>query len=477
MANHIDDLTSQMTGGTQTLPSPANVTASTYTAISSSPRLQNGSGSGEESLVVEGKPGTGVEPADGEGGTANGGISVNLHDEVMRDGAESSEEVLEASPEQLNTPPLPENNAMSDLEGIEGFEAPEYGTPGDGSGSESQGLNDYLYEAGAELEGTEELLPFLAALVPTLASSVGPLIGKAINSKLSQKSRRKLQRLPKRPRPGAPSRQPQPSTNSILATVARLLSTIPQAQTAAFESGAETLVDEAFIEETVRVLEVIIGRDDRVRIPSTTNGPWRHICALRITFPSGATYRGSGFFIGSRTVATAGHCVYLRSQGGWARQVEVIPGANGVAKPFGTAIATNFRSVSGWVSHQRPESDYGCIVLPEGSFKGGSTVGNFGFASFGSSTLLAKTAVLAGYPGDKPFAELWGMGGRIKRVTDKTLIYDTDTMGGQSGSPVYIKINNQRYVVGIHNYGSLSGNSATRITLPISQLMKKWSQL
>lgn len=477
MANHIDDLTSQTNGGTQTLPSPTMGTTSTQAAPSSPTRSPNGTGSGEESLIVEGKPGTGIEPTAGEGGAATNGSSVNLHDEVTREGAESSEEVLEASPEQLNTAPLPENNAISDLEGIEGFEAPEYGEPGDGSGSESQGLNDYLYEAGDELEGTEEFLPFLASLVPTLASSVGPLIGKAINSRLSKKSRRKLQRLPKRPRPAGPSRQPRPSINSILATVARLLSTIPQAQSTAFESGAESLVDEAFIEETVRVLEVIIGRDDRVRIPTTTNVPWRHMCALRITFPSGATYRGSGFFIGPRTVATAGHCVYLRSQGGWARQVEVIPGANGEAKPFGTAIATNFRSVSGWVSHQRPESDYGCIVLPEGSFKGGSTVGNIGLASFEASTLLAKTAVLAGYPGDKPFAEFWGMGCRIKRVTDKTLIYDIDTMGGQSGSPVYIKINNQRYVVGIHNYGSLSGNSATRITRPIFQLMKKWSQL
>ena len=91
--------------------------------------------------------------------------------------------------------------------------------------------------------------------------------------------------------------------------------------------------------------------------------------------------------------------------------------------------------------------------------------------------LLAKPAVLAGYPGDKPFAELWGMARKIKVVGPTTLTYDHDTMGGQSGSPVYIKRNGSRYVVGIHNYGASSGNSATRVTQQVAQRLIAWAKL
>ena len=172
---------------------------------------------------------------------------------------------------------------------------------------------------------------------------------------------------------------------------------------------------------------------------------------------------------------SAGHCVYLHAQGGWARSVTVIPGCNGTAKPFGQAVATQFRSVGGWLYGKKPESDYGCVVLPPGAFS--QNLGSFGFAAFPSSVLLARPAVLAGYPGDKPFAELWGMRRKVKTVTAKTLVYDIDTVGGQSGAPVYIKRNGQRYVVGIHNYGAATGNSATRITQPVHQRLLAWSQI
>jgi len=85
-----------------------------------------------------------------------------------------------------------------------------------------------------------------------------------------------------------------------------------------------------------------IGVDQRLPITNTMDIPWRRYCALRITFPSGASYRGTGFFIGPRAVATAGHCVYLRNQGGWARKIEVIPGNNGSKRPFGQAEYLRF---------------------------------------------------------------------------------------------------------------------------------------
>jgi V8-like Glu-specific endopeptidase len=149
---------------------------------------------------------------------------------------------------------------------------------------------------------------------------------------------------------------------------------------------------------------------------------------------------------------------------------------NGNDRPFGSAQAVSMRSVGGWVNGKQPASDYGCVILPQGAF-GGRSLGKFGFAALTTPQLLACPAVLAGYPGDKPFAELWGMSRRIKTVGPKTLIYDIDTMGGQSGAPVIIKHKGSRTVVGIHNYGAGTGNSATRVTKPVFERLKAWSEI
>jgi V8-like Glu-specific endopeptidase len=399
-----------------------------------------------------------------------------LHEEVFSVGpAEAGEEFIEATPEQLlAAAESGEESALSDLRGIEGYEETEAGEEAGAVAVQGPILD--AGEAGEEAD--QEFLPILAALAPTLISAIGPTVAKGVMSKLSPRAKRAVKRIPAPVKAAATAAGKAALTtasgkNNLLGLIAKLLQ---QAQAKeSFETGMEA-VDETFIEEAARAMEVIIGKDDRVQIKATTNIPWRRVCALRITFPSGSTYRGTGFLIGPRAVATAGHCVYLHDQGGWARKVEVIPGCNGTSRPYGQVESTSFRSVAGWVTGKKPESDYGCIVLPPGSF-GGRNLGSFGCANFDAAKLVAQPAVLGGYPGDKPFAELWGMSRIIKTVSAKTLVYDIDTVGGQSGAPVYIKRAGQRYVVGIHNYGAATGNSATRVTEPVYQRLLAWSKL
>lgn len=222
-----------------------------------------------------------------------------------------------------------------------------------------------------------------------------------------------------------------------------------------------------------RALEVVIGTDDRVQITSTTVVPWRWICSLRITAANGAQFIGTGWLVGPRTVMTAGHCVFMHAQGGWAQKIEVVPGRNSFLQPFGSAVATDFRSVTGWTANHDRDFDYGAILLPPDR-RFGDTLGFFGYAALPDAELLNLTLNLSGYPGDKPSGTQWFHARRAESVTARTIIYNIDTAGGQSGSPVWRLKDGLRHAVGIHTNGALSGNSATRIIAGVANNIALW---
>ncbi|WP_106793549.1 serine protease [Aquimarina sp. Aq78] len=219
--------------------------------------------------------------------------------------------------------------------------------------------------------------------------------------------------------------------------------------------------------------EVVIGKDDRKQIKGTTKYPWRAICSLRIKAKDGTSWIGTGFLIGPRTVITAGHVVYMHKHGGWAKSIEVIPGRNGAKKPYGSCKSSHFHSVKGWTKSKKRSHDYGAIILPK-NCKYGNKVGYFGYGNYGFFDLLGLKVNLSGYPGDKPAGTQWWHARKIKAVTSRTLVYNIDTAGGQSGSPLWRIKNGKRYVVGIHTNGYSLGNSATRITKPVFKNLKNW---
>lgn len=220
--------------------------------------------------------------------------------------------------------------------------------------------------------------------------------------------------------------------------------------------------------------ETVCGRDDRVRITATTSIPWRMICQLFITRNDGSGSRCTGWFIGPRTVMTAGHCAYSHSAGGWAQRIEVIPGMDGSSRPYGSLVGTSFRSVVGWTRDRSPDYDYGAIILPNNSL--GNRVGWFGFAALSDSSLNELLINNSGYPGDKPIGTQWYNSGRITRITDRRLFYMLDTAGGQSGSITWRLREGQRHAVGIHAYGGCP-NKSTRINREVFDNMKMWKNL
>jgi V8-like Glu-specific endopeptidase len=226
-----------------------------------------------------------------------------------------------------------------------------------------------------------------------------------------------------------------------------------------------------------QIQEVIIGADNRVRISPTTTYPWRAICALKITAQNGTRWIGTGWLISPRTVITAGHCVYMHDEGGWARSIEVIPAMNAGTKPYGSASSSTLRSVTGWTVNKNRENDYGAIILPS-SFRPGDSTGYFGYSVKNDPYLLSSVLNLSGYPGDKPNGnEQWFMALKPKSVSSRVITYDIDTVGGQSGAPVWLKVGESRSCVGIHTNGHGSGNSATRIVTAVFNNLQTWKNL
>jgi V8-like Glu-specific endopeptidase len=166
----------------------------------------------------------------------------------------------------------------------------------------------------------------------------------------------------------------------------------------------------------------------------------------------------------------------MHDHGGWPRSIEVIPAMNDAARPYGAGVSTSFRSVNGWINSKNSDYDYGAIILPANSRPGDRT-GWFGLAVKDDNFLKNAILNLSGYPGDKGGNQQWFMSFKTKSVTARRIYYDIDTMGGQSGSPVWVYLNGQRYAVGIHTNGHSSGNSATRIVTAVYNNLIAWKNL
>jgi glutamyl endopeptidase len=235
-------------------------------------------------------------------------------------------------------------------------------------------------------------------------------------------------------------------------------------------------------------LETVIGADERVRILETDLPPWRMICALRMRGRSGGSAIGTGWFIGPRTVVTAGHCVYsTQFFGGWAQSIEVIPGLVGPGtdadvRPFGSVTSEQFSSIDRWTEKEDPDFDIGCIHLTEPK---GEEVGWFALGSLPPEELEGFLVNVSGYPGDRGDGEeQYHAANRVLRVTDRRLFYEVDTFGGQSGAPVWIYEEDGAppLAVGIHAYGTggtpsnfgIVANSAPRVISEVLDKVTEW---
>jgi V8-like Glu-specific endopeptidase len=229
-------------------------------------------------------------------------------------------------------------------------------------------------------------------------------------------------------------------------------------------------------------LETVFNADERTRIVSTEFAPWKLICALEIDAPWGI-FVGTGWFVGPRTLITAGHCVFDRKQmGGWAREIIITPGRDRDRKPFGSFKATRFSSVEPWIEKQDADFDIAAIHLDTAQFESSDF---FRVGALPDADLQDYMVNVSGFPaspGDGK--ELYWAKNRIRAVTPRRIFYDVDTSGGQSGGPAYIYPDEEArpIVVGIHAYGEggtpasfgLRVNSAPRIIPEVVDRIEEW---
>ena len=215
----------------------------------------------------------------------------------------------------------------------------------------------------------------------------------------------------------------------------------------------------------------VCGKDERVQVDPMTSPPYKWICYLLIESVSGEWYRGSGFKIhlpdvNHTAVVTSGHCTYVKGQ--YAKRIIVtFPGEQEVKVGPDDIYAS-----PEYIATSAKDHDYGLILLP------GTSDDGFGWSAIIPDEELKNRLVTnCGYPGDKPERTMWVTRGPTWTGTANRICYMNDTMGGQSGSPVYTWYGGYWTVVAVHSFGGCP-NSAPRFTVKmISRFLERMNGL
>ena len=218
-----------------------------------------------------------------------------------------------------------------------------------------------------------------------------------------------------------------------------------------------------------------IGTDDRV-IDWTKSGT--------VKLMTSTNYRGSGFVVGSHTIATAAHCVYNRLNGDVYSLSEILLfDSNGNislhATPVECHVPTIYTTQSSLdyalITVEEDLSDYACFNL--GAVSNSTNVYNqsvsvTGFPSIVNGNVVNTFTAHVKYTGN----------GVVIGSENERLFSNADTSEGNSGGPVYVTetINGNTYYsviaitasIGINNNNETVSSIGTRINTDIVHFYK-----
>lgn len=212
----------------------------------------------------------------------------------------------------------------------------------------------------------------------------------------------------------------------------------------------------------------IIGTDSRFRVTPTTSHPYRAVVLIE----RNGNLHCTGWFVSKDTLLTAGHCVHTGGSGGtWYTGLSFKPGSDGGTAPYGTCYSRGTWALNGWVNSGSTNYDAAIVKL---NCTAGTSTGWFGMW-WQSASLDGTFTRVSGYPGDKP-KQLWMSYDQVRASATEKIYYQNDTVGGMSGSPVWLfRGSTAPYCTGacamaIHTNGlygtglTATNNSGTRIT-------------
>lgn len=180
---------------------------------------------------------------------------------------------------------------------------------------------------------------------------------------------------------------------------------------------------------------------------------------------------GSGVMISPRHILTCGHNIYEMAYDGrriWAEKVTAIPAAGHDGySPLGEYACARMHAHPEWEKSPNRENDLAVLVLDDDL----SQIAGFMGVGVLEGAVAGEEVVLCGYPMAKgngkmtKFPEtpkermdcmvgLWQRSGVLLSLsTDRLLRYRIPSYGGQSGSGLVKRCQDQSFVIGIHSGG------------------------
>lgn len=220
-------------------------------------------------------------------------------------------------------------------------------------------------------------------------------------------------------------------------------------------SGLETVAESAGLKSFT----------DLKYVSNTTAYPASANVKLFIRYPSSASiYVGSGVMVSKNVVLTAGHCIYDKNLGGWAKWIKVVPGYTNHDEPFGFAMAKKVYAWNDWTIGENFDWDMGVILL-DGCI--GLHTGYFGIGTYHNAFFTSNNFHNYSYPSDDPYngLSMYYRHGKFDNVTEHMLKFNNRSYKGQSGSGhYYIDANGNRCNYSVLSHGNNSYTGCTRIT-------------
>jgi V8-like Glu-specific endopeptidase len=180
---------------------------------------------------------------------------------------------------------------------------------------------------------------------------------------------------------------------------------------------------------------------------------------------------GTGFVIGEHTILTAAHCMYDYEKKAIITNSTFYLYDNGSYDNASvTATPVQIHIPGEYVENGTRDYDYAIITVKEDL----SDYMSFNLGVARSTAVGDEIKVTGnGWGGTGVNTDLIGVMstgvGDILTVSDYYVTYTADTIGGDSGAPLYYTKDGVNTVIGIHNSGGTGFNSAIRITTDILQ--------